>query len=170
MKKKNFIITFALALALGIGATATAYADSTAVPSTNTNTSSQCYGFGRITGQRGYEFMTNLLKNKFGISDNDITNARNSGKTMYNLAEEKGVTADQFKSAMLEERTKAIDEAVKNGSVTKEQGDALKARIQENSVNCTPGEGLAQGKGKGFGKGRGMGQGCGNFNTPNNAN
>lgn len=172
MKKKNLIAAFALAVALGAGATATAYADSAVVPSANTNTTSQGYGFGRIMGQRGSEFMTNLLKNKFGIADSDITNARNSGKTMFDLAKEKGITADQFKSAMVEEKSKAIDEAVKNGSVTKEQGDALKEKIINNSSNCVPGQGPAQGKGNGFGRGqgRGMGQGCGAFNTVNNSN
>ncbi|MCT8978597.1 hypothetical protein N4T77_18565 [Clostridium sp. CX1] len=168
MKKKNFILTFALALALGAGATV--YADSTSVSPTTTNTIPQGYGFGRITGQRGYEFMADLLRDKFGISDSDIAAAKNSGKTLYDLAKEKGVTDEQFKSAMVEERTKTIDEAIQNGSVTKEQGDALKARIIDNSANCTLGQGPAQGKVNGFGRGRGMGQNCSNFNIANTSN
>lgn len=154
MKKKNLIIALTLVLSLGVGVTA--YADSKTETTTSSSVTCSGYGLGRITGMRGYDFMTNILKNKFGISDSDISTARNSGKTMYDIAKDKGITEDQFKSAMVEERTKAVDEAVKNGSITKEQGENIKSNIKENSSNCTSGKGPVNGK-RGGGSCRGNG-------------
>ncbi|MBI6875553.1 hypothetical protein [Clostridium aciditolerans] len=154
MKKKNLIIALTLVLSLGVGVTA--YADSKTPTTTSSSVTCSGYGFGKVAGIRGYDFMTNILKNKFGISDSDISNARNSGKTMYDIARDKGITEDQFKSAMVEERTKAVDEAVKNASITKEQGENIKSNIKENSSNCIPGKGAVNGK-RGGGSCRGNG-------------
>ncbi|WP_278330372.1 hypothetical protein [Clostridium magnum] len=41
---------------------------------------------------RGYDYITNILKSKLGLSDTDITNSINSRKTPYDLASEKGMT------------------------------------------------------------------------------
>lgn len=144
MKKKNLIIALTLVLSLGVGVTA--YADSKTPTTTGSGVTCTGYGFGKITGMRGYDFMTNILKNKFGISDSDISTARDSGKTIYDIAKDKGITEDQFKSAMVEERTKAVDEAVKNGSIAEEQGENIKSNIKENSSNCTPGKGPVNSK------------------------
>jgi hypothetical protein len=183
MKKKNLIMALTLTIALGVGATA--YADSvTNTPNTNNNTAaSQGVGFRAITGSRGYDFMISLLQEKFGIAESEIAEGRAAGKNIFEIASEEGVTAEDFKATMLEEKIKSIDEAVTNGSVTQEQGEALKARIEGNSATCTtPGEG--QGRrgsarmGEGNGAGRGMGNGagmrganrgsCGNLGATNN--
>lgn len=158
MKKKNLAIVLTLVLSLGVGVTA--YANSNSNSTTGSSITCSGYGLGRITGMRGYDFMTNILKNKFGISDSDISTAKDSGKTMYDIAKDKGITEDQFKSAMVEEKTKAVDEAVKNGKLTKEQGEDIKANIKENSSNCTPGKGPINGK-RGGGSFRGNRANCG---------
>lgn len=134
MKKKNLISIFAATLVVGLGVTAYA-----AVPS-NTNCQGGGNGLGRIAGFRGYDIITNVLKEK-GVTETEITNALNSGKNLNSLAEEKGITADELKKSLLEEKTKAIDNAVANGTLTKEQGETSKARITENISNCTiPGQ------------------------------
>ncbi|WP_017417098.1 hypothetical protein [Clostridium tunisiense] len=167
MKKKNLMMVLALTLALGVGATA--YADSATTTANTNNPTSLCQGSGLrgITGKKGYDFMTSLLKEKFGIEETEIIEGRAAGKTMYDLVSEKGITAEEFKSTMVEEKIKSIDEAINNGSVTKEQGEAIKAKIEENSAACTtPGEGQ-KGKGNGNmvgenGQRRGAGKGMGN--------
>jgi len=153
MKKKNLILTLAITLVVGLGATAYA-------ATTNTNTGYyQGTRLGRITGFRGFDVITNILKGK-GVTDTEITDAVNSGKTLYSLAEEKGITNDQFKSSMLEERIKIIDDAVANGTLTKEQGELSKERITENIANCTT-PGQMNGRMGGQNRGRGMqGGGC----------
>lgn len=155
MKKKNLILTLAITLVVGLGATAYAV-------TTDTNTGyyqGTGTGLGRITGFRGLDVITNILKGK-GVTDTEITDAVNSGKTLYSLAEEKGITNDQLKSSMLEERIKIIDDAVANGTLTKEQGELSKERITENIANCTT-IGQMNGRMGGQNRGRGMqGGGC----------
>lgn len=155
MKKKSLISTLVITLVLGLGVTA--YAATTS-PS-NAYHQGGGTGLGRITGFRGYDIITNVLKGK-GVTDTEITNAVNSGKTLNNLAQEKGITSDELKKSLLEEKIKIIDDAVTKGTLTKEQGDAEKARITENIENCTtPGQNTN--RMGGGNRGRGMhGNGC----------
>jgi ribosomal protein S20 len=159
---KKIIIVLALVLTLVIGIGATAYA-----ATNGSQTAPQRLGLGRITSMRGYDSMISVLKNKLGLTDTDINNARSSGKTLYELAEEKGLTAEQLKTALYDERVKAIDDAVNKGTITKEQGDTLKENLKSNIDNCTG----TFGQGQGAGRGRGMmgngqrGAGCPYYNT-----
>jgi ribosomal protein S20 len=169
MKKRNIISALALTMTIGIGATA--YAASIS-DNTNITSPNQRLGLGRITSMRGYDYTSTILKDKLGLTDEEITTARNSGKTIYDLALEKGISQEEIKSALLEEKAKAIDAAVTKGTITKEEGDALKANLSTNIENCTGnfGQMQVQGKGKGQGmmrngSGRGMmGNGQGRFN------
>ena len=107
---------------------------------------------------RGYDYVESVLKDNLGMTDAEITAGLNSGKTMYTLAEEKGMTEDQFKAALLEERNKAVDKAVADGTITNEEGVSLKETLKNNLDTCTgvPGRRLDR---NGAGAGRGNGQG-----------
>jgi hypothetical protein len=158
MRKKNLVLTLAITLVVGLGATAYA----TTTDTINTYCQGTGAGLGKIAGFRGFDIITNILKGK-GVTDTEITNAVNSGKTIYSLAEEKGITTDQLKSSILEEKIKLIDDAVAKGTLTKEQGEISKANITENNANCTtPGQMI--GRMGGQNRGRGM-QGCGCLNN-----
>lgn len=166
MKKRNIVSTLALTFAIGMGVTAYAASSN----STTTTSPQQRLGLGKITSIRGYEYVSNILKSKLGLSDSDIINAKNSGKTLYDLATEKGMTQDQLKEALLQERTKAIDTAVTNGTITKEESNTLKANLNTNMENCTENFGHGKGsmdgqnKGQGRNQSRGMtGKGQGRF-------
>ena len=113
-----------------------------------------------VTGMRGYDYVESVLKDKLGMTDEEITAGLNSGKTMYDLAEEKGMTEDQFKAALLEERNKAVDKAVADGTITNEEGDSLKETLKNNLDTCTGIPGQRIGKN---GAGRGNGQGTGHM-------
>ncbi len=129
MKAKKLLV--ALAVTFVVGASATVYAETT------TNSANHGLGLGKITSMRGHDYVSSVLKDKLGMTDKEITDALNSGKTMYDLAKEKGMTEDQFKAALLEEKNKAIDKEVSSGTITKEQGEALKENIKNNISNCT---------------------------------
>jgi ribosomal protein S20 len=148
MRKRNIVIGLALTLAIGLGVTAYAgTAGGQTVPGR--------LGLGRIIPMKGYDTVVSVLKDKLDLTDEDITAAKDSGKTLYDIAEEKGVSAGQVKDALYEERAKAIDAAVEKGTITKEQGETLKANLKTNMENC-PGT-FGQGKGQcGQGAGRGM--------------
>lgn len=83
---------------------------------------------------------------------------------------------DKFKQERLQNRNAAVDQAVKDGKISKENAEALKKAFEERIQNCTGtpgtnGQGLGCGAGLGGGcQGAGMGQGLGcgqgrNFNN-----
>jgi len=152
MKSKKLIIALTMALTMGLGITAYA---STTQSTTGTH---QRAGMMMVTGMRGYDYVESVLKDKLGITDEEITTGLNSGKTMYALAQEKGMTEDQFKEALLEERNKAIDKTVADGTITNEEGVLLKETLKNNLDNCTviPGQRMGR-NGAGCGNGQGTG-------------
>jgi hypothetical protein len=149
MKKKNLIAVLAMTLVIGLGATA--YAESNngnpASDSGNSYRNGACmsgggYGMGRVEGFIGQDILSGLLKSK-GVTDEEITASRNSGKSLVDLLKEKGVTDVEISSYMLAQRTKIIDEAVASGKITDAQGKLMKERMTENSTYCTPGQGYS---------------------------
>ncbi|WP_234124212.1 hypothetical protein [Clostridium hydrogenum] len=128
MKIKKLLVAFAMTAVIGVGVSA--YAETT------TNTENHGQGLGRITSMRGYDYVSAVLKDKLHMTDKEITDGLNSGKTMYDLAKGKGMSIEEFRKALIEEKSKAIDSAVEKGSVTKEQGESLKANINTNINNC----------------------------------
>lgn len=87
----------------------------------------------RITGTRGYDFIKIVLKDKLGVTDAEIQSAQDSGKSLHDLALEKGLTEDEFKNALIEEKNKAIDKAVSDGTISQEEGDSAKNIIKSNA-------------------------------------
>lgn len=130
MRKKKLIITLTMTIALGLGVTA--YASTESAKGTY-----QREGIGKVTAMSGYEYVEVVLKNKLGMTDKEITDGLNAGKTMYDLAKEKGMTEEQLKAAVLEEKNKAVDKAVVDGKITKEEGETLKANLKNNVDSCT---------------------------------
>lgn len=151
MKVSKILSVLTLSAAIGLGATA--YASQAPVPSQTSNNTSACLR--SITGNRGYDYISNILKTKFNMSDADITKERTSGKTMRDIAKDKGMTDEAFKNSLLQAKYKDIDTAVSNKVIDKTEGDAIKAKIKANIENCN-------GSGKGNGNGCGMGRGNGN--------
>lgn len=128
MKSKKLIIALTMTIAMSL--CITAYA------STDSATTNQRARLEKVTGMRGYDYVESVLKDKLGMTDDEITDWLDSGKTMYDLAQEKGMTVDQFKSALLEERTKAVDKAVADGTITNEEGASLKETLKNNHDSC----------------------------------
>ncbi|SHI86338.1 hypothetical protein SAMN05444401_1614 [Clostridium amylolyticum] len=157
--KKGLLAALAITIALGAGATAYAATSSSAQP--------QRLELGRKISQRGWEIRNTILE-KLGISQDEFTEGRTEGKSMYDLAKEKGITEDQIKSTMLEEKSKLIDKAVEEGKVTKEDAAKYKEDLKSNINSCDgsfgrerTGMGLngqGNGNGQGMGKGQGMGR------------
>ena len=154
MKAKKLIIASTMILTMGLGITA--YASTTQL----TTGTHQRAGMMMVTGMRGYDYVESVLKDKLGMTDEEITTGLNSGKTMYALAEEKGMTENQFKEALLEERNKAVDKAVADGTITNEEGVSLKETLKNNLDNCTGIPGQRMGRNW---AGRGNGQGTGHM-------
>ena len=152
MKKKNILMGLTLTIALGIGVTA--YAEGS---ESSTTKGRERLGIGCITSMRGQDFISNVLKDKLNLSQEEITAAINDGKSLHDLAIEKGLTDEQLKAALIEEKSEAIDKAVSEGKITSEEADSLKEKIKENISNCSGNYGEKGGQGTGQGKGEGCG-------------
>lgn len=120
--------------------------------------------------------LLDTLAKLLGMTPSDIQTERIQGKSMVQIAEEKGVTEEKLMEAALAARKAQIDQLVKDGKITQAQADymltQMKTRIKANLERTTVGKpgwagkrGNGQGmNGSGFGKGmnNGMGNKAGN--------
>jgi len=102
-----------------------------------------------------------VLAEALGLTVEDLQAARAEGKSIQQLAEEQGVSPEDLQAALKAAHLAAIDQAVVDGTLTQEQADQLKERIENAPA---PGFGGPHFDGPGFGKGRRGGQrGFGGF-------
>jgi len=155
---KNKKIAIALTLVLALGASGAVFATETSTTTPNATAVHQFLGMARATGLRGYDYVTSVLKTKLGFTNTQITAGLDSGKTVYELVKEKGMSKGAFQSALLAEKSKAVDASVTKGTITKEEGATLKEDIKANQSSCTGnfGEGNMNSRGNGGGNGAGM--------------
>lgn len=57
----------------------------------------------------------------------DIINEMKKGKTLVQVAKDKGLTEAEFNKKLTDFDVKTVDAAMKNGTITKEQGDVINA-------------------------------------------
>jgi hypothetical protein len=85
---------------------------------------------GRSTG-RGigvmYEYQVAALSEKLGMTTADLTTQLNAGKTVLDLAADKGMTVKDFITMQDEVKVLAIDKAFAAGVISQNQADAMKA-------------------------------------------
>jgi hypothetical protein len=88
-------------------------------------------GEARADGQFGpmHEYMEKAFAEALGIPQADLEAAIDSGKTMWQVAEEKGLTLEQFQKVMLEARQNAFTQMVADGVITQAQADWMLSRM-----------------------------------------
>ncbi len=91
-------------------------------------------GFGRL-------IPASILADRLDVDIEDITEQRQSGIAFCQIAEDNGLSAEDYKKELLEKKNAYIDEQIKSGRLTEEQGKLIKERIKNNIENCnqTPG-------------------------------
>lgn len=85
------------------------------------------------------------LAKLFNMSTSDLQAELDSGKPMYQIAAEHGVTYDTMKASRLSELKTRLDDMVKVGYMTQDEADQIYQQAQTQSVNG------------GFGMGFGLG-------------
>ncbi len=97
-----------------------------------------------------------------GKSITDVNTEHDGGKTYGTIAKDAG-KLDEFKTQMLEQRKAALEQRVKDGTLTQQQADQILTRINNNRAACngTGNEGLGGGNCAGLGQGN-MGAGRNN--------
>ena len=100
-----------------------------------------------------HEYMVGAMAEALGMTDEALDAELAAGKTMWQVAEAKGLSADEFQKLMVDARKAAFTKMVADGVLTQEQADWMLSRMQGMW-----GQGGAQGgcpmHGGGYGGGR----------------
>ncbi len=86
-------------------------------------------GFWGCVG-RGMGIVGDAVTKLLGMTREQIRTERAAGKTLSQIAKEKGITDQQVIDAMLAGQKEALDQAVKDGRLTQAQADWLLARMK----------------------------------------
>jgi len=103
-------------------------------------------------GRRGPHFAARgeALEEALGLSAEEIRDGLVEGKTLAELAEEQGVSAEDLTAALVAAATEHIDQAVADGELDADEAEERKAGLEEritDLINRTPPEGLGDGPG-----------------------
>jgi hypothetical protein len=122
MVKRNLKIMTALAITLSLGlGFVTVHAATSSSTTSNTTIKVECkVGFCNPA--------YSILESK-GFTKTQIDDAAKAGKTAFDLAKEKGMTADQLRSEIIAAKSKKIDQAVADGKITSEKAGTIKANL-----------------------------------------
>lgn len=130
MIRGNITKIAALAISFSIAAGAAAYA-------VNSNDN----GFGKKSDNKieakcqkhkGTKLNKGKFMEKLGITKEDMIKAEKSGKNIFDLAKKKkGLTPDQVREIIIKDKAESIDVKVKEGKLTKDEAEKIKAKITE---------------------------------------
>ncbi len=77
-----------------------------------------------------------------GISNEDLKKALISGKSLADLAKEKGVDVQKLIDLLAKPLTEKLDQQVKDGKITQEQADKGKAKVKEKITEWVNAKGI----------------------------
>lgn len=137
MRRRNrliFAAVLTLVLALAVAVPAFAATEST------DGTTQTCTEAGPLGPRQGGQFgvggkMSAAIAKALGIEAEALEEARQSGKSLANIAEAQGVDKDVLLGAMMEVHRAALDEAVAEGRITQERADAMLERMRERATD-----------------------------------
>jgi hypothetical protein len=181
MKKLLIIASIALVAVIALGVTGFAFAQSQTpqAPTTPANPGSgqgqggwanggarpgmggrggRFGGMGALAAQSadGYgpmhDEMIAAFAQAFSMPPEELQARLDAGDTMWTIAQEKGLSADQFTQLMQQARSTSLQQAVADGTLTQAQADWMQQRMNGNypdgygpgSANCN-GSGVRQG-------------------------
>ena len=75
--------------------------------------------------------MLDTAANTLGMSSSDLQGELRDGLTLAEITQQKGIDLSKLKTAMLAAANTRIDEAVKNGRLTQDKANELKAKLAE---------------------------------------
>ena len=94
-----------------------------------------------------------------GMTQTDLVTTLNTGKTIADVAKDKGVALDKIVEAFIAARKTALDQAVTSGRMTQAQEDAMLATMRTNVTAQLSATFQPRGYGDGTGVCTGMGTG-----------
>ncbi|WP_215190494.1 hypothetical protein [Exiguobacterium sp. s6] len=152
---KTSKLAIALAGLLAVSGTGVYAATNDATTTDGTETTTQCE-----RGERGERGMFGdraagqaALLEALGLTESEVEAAREEGQSLPELAEETGITIEQFIEAMISSHEVKLDAAVESGDLTQDEADAILADHEERFADVTSYDDLGDMRGFG-GKGR----------------
>ena len=128
-------------------------------------------GRGGMMGGRGnqgqmQDYVEQALADKLGMTKADVETALDSGKTMYQLAIDKGIKEADVTALLTDVHKTAFAKAVSDGFLTQAQADTMLQNMTANGFNFANGPMQNGGAGRGMRGGRGQGGMMGGWNQP----
>lgn len=108
-------------------------------------------------GHHGSAMMSTVIADALGMTMEDFQAARTNGKSVADLAKEKGVKVDELVALMIKSKKEKLEQYVKDGSMTQEQMDAMLEQAEAMMKDAIEGNfvGPMHGNGKEMMKGHG---------------
>jgi hypothetical protein len=98
------------------------------------------FGFGHDFG--GPFAKLDAAASYLGVSQSELASRLAQGKTLAEIAKDRGKSVDGLVDALVKAAEKQIDAAVSSGKLTKSQGDDLKSGLRARLTRVVNGEGL----------------------------
>jgi hypothetical protein len=100
-----------------------------------------------------HTYMLNAFAQALGLTPEELNTRLQAGDTLWVIAQEKGMTAEQFQAMVTTARTTALNQAVTDGVITQAQADSMLQRM-----NTMMGNGFGPGYGGMMNGGNGAGR------------
>ena len=167
MKKTLLIAAVVGAVALvlgGIGYVGYAYAqdDDPSTPFGRGFDRHGGFGFGKFgwddDGDHGllHDTIEAAIAEALGMTVEELEAAHDEGKSAWDIAQEQGLTEEEFSTMMSDTRSAVLEQALADGTITQEQADWIQSRWDEmEEKGFGPGSGGCDGDGHHGGRGRG---------------
>jgi len=84
------------------------------------------------------QYMLDAAAEALDMTSDELLDELKSGKSMWDLASDKGIASEDFDQFMIDTATKALENLVADGEITEKQADAMLESIQENWQNVDP--------------------------------
>ena len=159
MKKKWLVTLFSLVALSALAVSGAAAADATTTDPTYPR---EGYGTmagrmrGGVVGERGtgllHDYIVAAAADKLDLDVSVVEEALTSGTTLYQLAVDNGIVAEDLPAFLQEVHETALDQAVIDGVVTAEQAELMNERMLLRGTGSGTG-GMGRGRQGGMGNG-----------------
>jgi hypothetical protein len=129
LKKVTIVIgTFLAVGVLALFSVGSVFAQTPTPTSPSTPQTPLGNAWGRVCNGAGV--VSDAITNLLGMSQEEIYAERSSGKTLSEIAKEKGITDQQVIDAMLAGREEVVKQAVQDGRITQAQADWMLEKMK----------------------------------------
>jgi uncharacterized protein YidB (DUF937 family) len=95
--------------------------------------------------------MVDAAAKALNMNTQDLTTELRSGKSLADIAKDKGVDEATLKKAMVDAGKADVDKALSDGQLTQQQADQMKSQVEQLDLSGRMGHGWGPGRGKWFG-------------------